>query len=520
MTDSLRLCITLVVVVSGVILPFYWRRKSWRYCFPPGPRRLPLIGNLLDLPIAQQWLTYAKWGSLYGDMTGIVVLGQPIVIINSFQVALDLLDKRSLLYSDRPAFSLIQTWGGWDWMLTVMQYDEECKMQRRILAQHLNQRSICEYQDCLHEASISFARRLLQKPEKFQDHTRLFAGANIMMITYGHEVRDEEDEWVKLAEAAVRSLDVLTNVGAHPIDLFPVLRHLPRFVFGQTFARQMDNMRHLAKQLITRPYLAVKREIEDGIARSSMASRLIDAPGSTSALFRGANSDSIIQGTLAGAYVAGADTIVSTLDSAILALMLHPEIQREAQRELDFVLMGERLPVFGDREKLPFIDAIFRETLRWNPVAPLAVPHRLIQRDVYDNMIFPAGTTFVANSWQMLHDESVFQEPFAFNPHRFLDANGRLRSDVADPRRIAYGFGRRICPGRHLAEQSAWIAIAMLLSTFELSMPFDEHGNPVQPDLTYVSSLISHPNPFRCVFTPRHKIAHLIPGREDWVGAK
>ncbi|KAG1850693.1 cytochrome P450 [Suillus subluteus] len=506
MAGNLQLFVVSILTALFAAYNLY-RRNQIFVRFPPGPRRLPLFGNLTDLPTSQQWVTYAKWRGQYGDLIGLVVLGQPIVVINSIRTAFDLLNKRGSIYLDRPGFSLIQEWGGWNWMLTTMQYGEEWKLQRKMFAQQLNPKCIQEFHHVIYVQAAKLASRLLCSPEKFQDHTRLFAGANILMITYGHEVVDNDDEWVKLARDANASLEVLTNVGAHPVDIFPWLRHFPMNIFGGKFARQMRHMRNLAEQLVERPYTAVKDEVLCGRGlHSSMAHRLIDSCTSAGITAH----EETIRGALAGVYVAGADTIISTIDTAILALMLNPDIQKEAQHVLDAVLCGQRLPSLEDRPKFPYVDAILRETLRWNPVAPLAAPHRLVQEDIYENMVFPAGTTFIANSWQMLHDEATYPNPTEFSPNRFLRDDGTLRDDILDPREIAFGFGRRICPGRHLAESSLWVTIAMILYLFDLTIPLDEKGEPIRPDLTYISALISHPTPFQCVFTPRSHTARLL----------
>jgi cytochrome P450 len=79
-------------------------------------------------------------------------------------------------------------------------------------------------------------------------------------------------------------------------------------------------------------------------------------------------------------------------------MTLHPEIARKAQKELDQVL-GDRLPDFSDKPTLPYVCALVHEVARWNPVAPLAVPRRLVADDVYQGMFMPAGSLVLANTW-------------------------------------------------------------------------------------------------------------------------
>ncbi len=135
----------------------------------------------------------------------------------------------------------------------------------------------------------------------------------------------------------------------------------------------------------------------------------------------------------------------------------HPEVQIKAQEEIDRVIGDNRLPDFSDRPDLPYIEAIYREVLRWHPPMTLA-PHASMDDDVYKGYFIPkgefpssltgaaithfisAGATVLANIWAMTHDENVYPDPFAFKPERYLYANGKLNDDS---RVLAYGFGRR-----------------------------------------------------------------------------
>ena len=88
-----------------------------------------------------------------------------------------------------------------------------------------------------------------------------------------------------------------------------------------------------------------------------------------------------------------------TLQAFLLAMAMHPEMQRKAQAELDRVVGGDRMPTFQDRESLPYLNALLKEVLRWHPVAPIAVPHRSIADDEYNGYHIPAGTIVIASVW-------------------------------------------------------------------------------------------------------------------------
>ena len=91
----------------------------------------------------------------------------------------------------------------------------------------------------------------------------------------------------------------------------------------------------------------------------------------------------------------------------------------------------------------------------------------------------------------ILHDERIFPAPEEFDPERWLNEDGSLRAEMRDAELAAFGFGRRICPGRHLAAASIWIGMASVLSTFDLVKPVDGNGDTVEPSSGYTSGLVS-----------------------------
>lgn len=92
---------------------------------------------------------------------------------------------------------------------------------------------------------------------------------------------------------------------------------------------------------------------------------------------------------------------ISTLLSFVLAMLVHPEVQKRAQQELDDVLAMDHLPTFADRPDLPYIDCIAWECLRWYPVLPLGVAHSVSENDEYNGFFIPRGTSVLPNIWSV-----------------------------------------------------------------------------------------------------------------------
>ncbi|KAF8990312.1 cytochrome P450 [Cyathus striatus] len=185
-------------------------------------------------------------------------------------------------------------------------------------------------------------------------------------------------------------------------------------------------------------------------------------------------------------------------------MLTSPNAQIKAQNEIDSVIGTTMLPEYDDRESLPYVEAIFREVMRWNPVLPLAVPRYTTADDVYNGYYIPKGTIVIPNMWAMVHDESIYPDPNKFKPERFFKENSQLNDDISE---LPFGFGRRICPGRHMASATVWLTIATILSVFNIRKAKDDYGNEIPVLGVYTDATVSHPEPFKCSITPRSEAA-------------
>ncbi|KAH9916829.1 cytochrome P450, partial [Amylocystis lapponica] len=149
-------------------------------------------------------------------------------------------------------------------------------------------------------------------------------------------------------------------------------------------------------------------------------------------------------------------------------------------------------PTLDDRDRLPYVRALWVEVLRWNPVVPLGAPHRLMEDDIYEGYFLPKGSIVIANIWKFLHDPEQYADPppLEFKPERFLPSNGKEAE--CDPREVIFGFGRRVCPGSHciyLADASVFLSCAMSLAVLNISKVV-ENGVVMDPATEYLTGII------------------------------
>jgi len=163
-------------------------------------------------------------------------------------------------------------------------------------------------------------------------------------------------------------------------------------------------------------------------------------------------------GYLGGVGVeAGSHTTAYVLQSLVLALVAFPEAQRKAHAEIDQVVGGDRLPTADDFANLPYVQAVIKETHRFRPAVPLGLPHATLADEEYRGYVVPKGSTIFCNIWGLFHDPELFADPDTFNPDRYILTEFGTRPGVDDGdfrHTLPFGFGRRICPGINLANNS------------------------------------------------------------------
>ncbi|KAK0205274.1 cytochrome P450 [Desarmillaria ectypa] len=464
-----------------------------RRTLPPGPKELPLIGNLLDMPTEKEWLTFAKWGELYGNIMSVAFFGQHLIILNSAKTAMDLLDKKSSIYSDRPLISMGGELVGWKNTLVLVPYGKRFRNYRRLAHQLFgNQATMKQFLPIEERETHRFLKRVLAHPENLSQHIRKTAGAIILHISHGYDTEEENDPFVTLAERATDQFSVSTAPGGFLVNHIPALRHVPAWFPGAGFQQKAKEWAETLENMVDRPYNFVKSQIAAGKAPLSLISSLLEGRQVS------VEEEFDIKWLAASLYSGGADTTVSSIHAFFKAMALFPDIQAKAQAEIDAIVGSDRLPGFHDREHLPYINALTLEVIRWHTVTPTAVPHRAIEEDIYDGHFIPKGSLIIPNIWKMLHDPVIYNSPFEFKPERFLGP-----TPEPDPRTMAFGFGRRICPGRVLADASIFISIAMSLAVYDVSKYSSPEGVVSEPDVEQTTGTISHPTSFKCTIKPR-----------------
>jgi len=360
---------TVVYLLLAVVL---WKipsiilfRKTTPYPLPPGPPGEPLLGHLRVVPSNKPEIAYAKWSKEYdSDVLYFNILGQPVVVLNSVKAAVDLLDKRGSNYCDRPRFVLFEVMG-WGMTLTFLRWGPRFQMHRKLIQGSFTKPNCLQYQDLQEHETHQLIGGIMKNPDDWERQMRRFATAIVLGIGFGVNIKDDNDSYIQMAIDASYALGHGGAPAGTVVDFFPFLKHLPNWLARSWSLKFARDWKWAIQQIHDVPFAAVEQEMKDGTAQPSFIHTLLE--NSNLKAQRGEAIEFTpedIKGAAGAIYAAGQDTTWSTLVVFILNMVLHPEIQKKAQQQIDSVIGHDRLPDFNDRSSLPYVDYIVQETLR------------------------------------------------------------------------------------------------------------------------------------------------------------
>ncbi|KAF9254959.1 cytochrome P450, partial [Marasmius fiardii PR-910] len=438
----------LAVTVAIIFILDTHRRKRSKIPYPPGPKPQLLVGNIFDYPTIKPWRVYREWGKIYGDPIHLEVIGLHMIVVNSRELADRIFEKRSQNYSDRPCILMLDL-SGWAKIFTVLlRYDRDWRIHRNLYQQGFRASIVPDHLPIVSAKVGQLLSNLRESPDLCVAHMKTYAAGVILetVYGYGYDIAPSNDRLVDIVDKAARTASDTLQPAAMVVNVFPFLRLLPLELFA--FQRIARDTQRLINEMRTVPYEYVKNNMASGKAKFSLLAKFLEEHTAKGGY---GHQENILRDAMTSAYAAGAETTGHVLENFFLAMAIHPEIQKRAQRELDTVL-----------EK---------------------------------------GATVLSNVWAMTRDESVYPDPETFLPERFLTEEGACNDDQM---LVAFGFGRRICAGRHFAVQALWMAMASILSQFYIEQSKDGAGRLIKSlaDANHSDGLISSPDHFHCSIKP------------------
>ncbi|CAE6448120.1 unnamed protein product, partial [Rhizoctonia solani] len=410
-----------------------------------------------------------------GDVSYVKLLGQDIILLSSYEAAAELLDRKSAIYSSRPSQIMVGELVGWEQGIGLLPYGEEMKRTRRLLYEAMNGKAMSDLYPLQEREIIKFVQGLLRNPNQLKEHIHQMVGSSLIKLTYGYEVEGVNDPFIVLANEAMAMFSVVTAPGAWIVDTLPFLKHIP----WTSFKAKAKEWRALLHALVDRPMKFTRDRIDRGDEMPCLVTRWVerDVKTSTHSKEEAEYNDSLIKVIevhsscfirlttlvdIVGRCLnsCGRSRYTSVVATFFALMALHPEVQKRAQTEITQVIGDDRLPKYDDRSSLPYIEAVYREVLRWHAVLPAGLPHLSVATDdvEFRGMRIPKGSVVFAVVQNMHHDPQTYHEPHIFNPERFL---GYSRNVERNPESTI--LERRLRAAKTLLEGGVLYALACLM---------------------------------------------------------
>ncbi|OBZ68871.1 O-methylsterigmatocystin oxidoreductase [Grifola frondosa] len=457
--------------------------KSYGAPLPPGPPGHWLFGN--TPPVSHAYRHYAELTEEYGPVFTIRYGGRLVCVIGRCQAAVDIMTKHSHELIDRPrsivAGEVIS--GG----MRILLIGEGERLRKLRMSMHalLEPHVSAAYEPIQMHHALNRIIDLIERPEAHLEHARKYAASVIMAVTYGKTTPTSySDPEIQDVMRCIARLNEVLQPKGQLADSFPILQYIPGYL-SQARRYHQDELRLFRSQVDI-----VKEQLAKNEAQPCFVTYLLDHQDES-----GLTDDELAY--LAGSmFGAGSDTTAAALGVVTMAAACYPNAQAKVQAQLDKVVGRDRPPTFADQDMLPEVTAYALEVLRWRPVAAQGFAHKATKDIIWQNYVIPAGAEVLGCHWAISRDPAVFPDPEIFRPERWLNEDGRLRDDM---KFFTFGFGRRICPGRHVADRSIFINTALVLWAFnilpDLHKPIDR--------MAFKDGPLAHPEPFTVQFNPR-----------------
>ncbi|KAG1727107.1 cytochrome P450 [Suillus lakei] len=463
----------------GLIVRTYLAKSEGSLPLPPSPPNWRLRGHYV--PYRKSFITVARWIDEYGPCVTIRQGTEKIVIVGRQKAVVDIMEKQGAASADRPPMVSAGEMLSGGQSIAFTHAGDRLRLMRRALHSHLQPRAAEAYEPLQFSQAKNAVIDILEDPHNFQNHALTFTASTIMKIAYGKTTRTlATDPEVKDVRRRFTSLSQSLRPGAYLVDSIPWLKYVPGY--GRALRREFERGKKLYFDQLNR----VKEQLTNEDMGPSFAKYMLENDKSY-----GFTETEIA--FLAEALLKPRARLLWQYARSSWQPAIFPEEQAKVHAELDAVIGRNRVPNFADEKSLPRMCAFIAECYRWRPTAPEGIAHRTTKDE---NYCIPAGTTVIGNHWAISRDPDAYPDPHAFKPERWLNNEGEMREDL---KFYVFGFGRRVCPGQHLAPRAVFIHSLLALWAFQLTLDTSKPLN----DMGYMSGVVPDIQPCTVGFQTR-----------------
>ncbi|RZC73037.1 hypothetical protein C5167_048519 [Papaver somniferum] len=459
--EYLNLLLLILLPVS-LLKIFSWITKSSPTNLPPGPAPLPIFGNLFKLG-KKPHESLTQLAQIYGPLMSLKLGSLTTIVISSSTTAKEVLQKHDQSFSSRTVIDAVTVFNHHESSIVWLPPTPQWRTLRKLTNSHIfTTQKLDSNQSLRHqklEELVSYVRRNANAGSVINIGQAAFTIV-LNLISNSFFSIDLADGFgsdsVCVFKDAVRG--AMLEAGKPNLsDYFPVIRFMDLQGVRRGMSKHFGVLDEIFEKIIQQKLLTLhSRE-----GKGDLLDMILDPSHDNGIQLQHHE----IKGLFKDFFAAGTDTTSSTVEWAMAELLHNPSKMTKAQQELSDILGKDQPIEESDIIRLPYLQAVVKETLRLHPPVPFLVPHKAENNVEIHDFVVPKGAQVLVNVWAIGRDPALWKDPTCFSPERFLD----LKSDYKgqDFELIPFGSGRRICPGLPLAHRMVHLVLGLLLQSFD-----------------------------------------------------
>nr|AID69233.1 cinnamate 4-hydroxylase [Garcinia mangostana] len=479
--------------------------RGKRFKLPPGPLPIPVFGNWLEVGDDLNHRNLTELAKKFGQIFLLRMGQRNLVVVSSPELAKDVLHTQGVEFGSRTRNVVfdIFTGEGQDMVFTV--YGEHWRKMRRIMTvPFFTNKVVQQYRFGWEYEAAQVVEDVRKNPDAatkgivLRKRLQLMMYNNMYRIMFDRRFESEDDPLFNKLKALNGERSRLAQSFEYNYgDFIPILRP-----FLRGYLKICKEVKERRLQLFKDYFVEERKKLASTKSMSNESLKcaidhILDAQQKGEI-----NEDNVLYSLKISTLLQLRSTLWS-IEWGIAELVNHPEIQKKLHHELDTILGPGNQITEPDTQKLPYLQAVIKETLRLRMAIPLLVPHMNLNDAKLGGYDIPAESKILVNAWWLANNPANWKNPEEFRPERFLEEESKVEANGNDYKYLPFGVGRRSCPGIILALPILGITIGRLVQNFELLPPpgqsridTSEKGGQFSLHILKHSTIVAKPRSF------------------------
>ncbi|KAI3461733.1 hypothetical protein Pfo_018396 [Paulownia fortunei] len=434
----------LAAVAAAIVIS---KLRGKRLNLPPGPFTLLIFGNWLEVGNNLDHHDLTNYAKKFGELFLLRMGQRNIAVISSTELAKEVLLTRGKEFGSRSRNVVFDIFTGKGQDMIFTEYGDHWRKMRRIVTvPFFTNKVVQQYRGEWEKEAAAVVEDVRKNPEAstkgvvLRRRLELMVYNNVYKIMFDKRFESEEDPlFVKLKSVNGERSRLGQSLEYNFGDFIPILRP-----FLRGYLKICEEVTRRRLNLYKDSFIEERKKLVStkGIDNNGLKcgiDHFLEAQQSGEI-----NEDNVLY-IVENMNVAAIETTVWALEWAIAELINNPEIQKKLRAEIDTVLGPGEQVIEPDTHKLPYLQAVIKESLRLRMIVPCLVPHMNLHQAKLGGYDIPAESRIYVNAWWLANDPAHWKKPEEFRPERFLEEDSNVETTGNDIKYIPFGVGRRSC---------------------------------------------------------------------------